>query len=757
MSSGAVSSRLAVSAPEERATPRLSFDLLPSKFRPPVARPGVVARSALVDRLATASEPIISVVAPPGYGKTTLLAQWAERRSGPVAWVSCDGADNDPVVLLSALAVALNGIQPIDQAVFAALASSGAGITFVPRFVSAIAGIDGRVRVVLDQVEVVTSTECRDVIAEFAVRLPSGWQLAVASRIDPPLPTARLRVQGGLVEVSAADLAMDSREASALLKGAGVQAGAARVEELLQLTEGWAAGLYLAALAMRAGAPESDVRSRFAGDDRFMGDYLRSELLDHLSDAEVSFMCRTAVLDRMCGPLCDAVLERTGSGQILERMERRNLLVVALDRRREWYRYHHLMRELLETELRRREPDLVADLHLRAASWHEANAAPETAIGHAQQAGDFDRAVRLVLDVMQPVWASGRVDTVLRWMQNLRDKTSAQHYVAIAVHGALIFALLGQAGEAERWASAAERAPTTGVLPDGSTVESTLAYLRAFLFRGGVEQMRRDAQLAWDGLRPDSPYRAAMLHTVGISYLLQGDVDSADPVLARALDEANLANAWPAVAMILAERCFVSAAHDDWAEVAAFAQRATEIVESGGFEDYWTSALVYAWAARSALHRREISQARLYLGRAVRLRPLLTYALPAVSVQTLLELARCYIALGDPGGAAAVLRQAHEIIQQRPDLGTLTDAAGDLQMKLARINQVSHGPSSLTAAELRVLPLLSTHLSFREIGDRLSLSFHTVKSQAYSIYQKLGVSSRSQAVARGHELGLDNQ
>jgi len=147
----------------------------------------------------------------------------------------------------------------------------------------------------------------------------------------------------------------------------------------------------------------------------------------------------------------------------------------------------------------------------------------------------------------------------------------------------LIFALLGHAGEAEWWASAAERAPTTGVLPDGSTVESTLAYLRAFLFRGGVEQMRRDAQLAWDGLRPDSPYRAAMLHTVGISYLLQGDVDSADPVLARALDEANLANAWPAVAMILAERCFVSAAHDDWGEVAAFAQRAAEIVESGGF------------------------------------------------------------------------------------------------------------------------------------------------------------------------------
>ena len=146
MSSGASGSRLAVSAPEERATLRLSFDLLASKFRAPVARRGLVARSALVDRLATASEPVISVVAPPGYGKTTLLAQWATRISTPVAWVSCDDADNDPVVLLSALAVALNEIQPIDQAVLATLAFSGAGITSVPRFVSAIAQITGASR-----------------------------------------------------------------------------------------------------------------------------------------------------------------------------------------------------------------------------------------------------------------------------------------------------------------------------------------------------------------------------------------------------------------------------------------------------------------------------------------------------------------------------------------------------------------------------------------------------------------------------------
>ncbi len=440
-------------------------------------------------------------------------------------------------------------------------------------------------------------------------------------------------------------------------------------------------------------------------------------------------------------------------------MERRNLLVVALDRRREWYRYHHLLRELLETELLRREPDLVADLHLRAASWYEANGAPETAIGHALQAEDFDQAVRLVLDVVQPVWASGRVDTVLHWTQGLIDKTSAQHYVAIAVHGALIFALLGHAAEAERWATAAERAPTTGVLPDGSTVESTLAYLRAILFRDGVEQMRRDAQLALGRTESrQSVPRSRCCIPWASPPCCRVTWTSADPIFAHALDEAKLANAWPDSGDDPRRAIALSRPHTmtgPRSPPTPSARRRS--CSPRGFEDYWTSALVYAWAARAALAPpRNLAGATV--SRACRSAgPLLTYALPAVSVQTLLELARCYIALGDPGGAAAVLRQAREIIKQRPDLGTLTDAAGDLQAKLARINQVSHGPSSLTAAELRVLPLLSTHLSFREIGDRLSLSFHTVKSQAYSIYQKLGVSSRSQAVARSHELGLDNR
>jgi LuxR family transcriptional regulator, maltose regulon positive regulatory protein len=735
--------------------PGLAFALPESKFHPPEVRPGIVVRTALVKRLAATRVPVITVAAPPGYGKTTLMAQWAQRSGSHVAWLSCDDADNDPVVLLSALAVALGRIGPVDPAIFSALASSGADITMVPRFVAAVASVPPPVTVLVDHAEAVTNKQCLNTIAEFALRLPPGWQLALASRTAVPLPIARLRAQGGVLEVTADDLAMGPPEAHSLLKGAGVEADETSLHDLLERTEGWPVGLYIAALAVNSGTRESDAGFTFTGDDVYMGDYLRSELLGRISAAEASFLSRTSVLDRMCGSLCDAILEEKGSGAVLEQMEARNLLVLPLDRHREWYRYHHLLRDLLRSELQRQEPDLVQDLHFRAAAWFEANAMPEQAIGHAQAAGDYDRVVRLILELQQPVWASGRVETVLRWMEWLGEVTSAEHYGAIAVHGSLIFGLLGQPGEAERWAAAAERASPAGVLPDGSTMQATLAYLRAILCRKGIGEMRRDAQTAWAGLSPASPYRATMLYTEGISFLLEGDLARAEPILARALNLATLSGSLPLAGLILAEQCGAAAERDDWAEVTTLASQAAAIVENGRFGDYWTSALAYAWASRAAAHGGDVSQARFYLGRASRLRPLLTYALPVVSVQALLEMTRSYITLADPGGAAAVLAQAHDILRQRPDLGVLPELAGQLQASLATSNTHAVGASSLTAAELRLLPLLSTHLSYAEIGERLYVSKNTVKTQAYSAYRKLGVSSRSEAVVRTRELGLD--
>jgi len=735
--------------------PKLGFALPESKFQPPVARPGIVARTALVEHLVTTRAPVITVAAPPGYGKTTLMAQWAERIGPRAAWLSCDEGDNDPVVLLSALAVALDRIEPVDPAIFSALASSGADITAIPKFVSAVASVRSPVTVILDHAEAVTNRQCLDTIAEFAVRLPRGWQLALASRTAVPLPAARLRALGGIFEVSAGDLMMGLPEARSLLEGAGIDTDEASLRDLLQRTEGWPVGLYIAALAIKSGTRQSDVGFTFTGDDIYMGDYLRSELLDRISEAEAWFLVRTSVLPRMSGTLCDAILGEEGSGTRLEQMEARNLLVVPLDRRREWYRYHHLLRELLQAELRRREPGLVLDLHFRAAAWFEANAMPEAAIGHAHEAGDYDRVARLILELQQPVWASGRVETVRRWMGWVRDSTSAEHYGAIAVHGSLLFALLGQPSEAERWAAAAERASPAGILPDGSTMEATLAYLRAILCRDGIAGMRRDARAAWHGLSPDSPYRATMLYTEGISYLLDGDPARAEPILARALDLATHAGSLPLAGLILAEQCGVAAERNDWSGITTLAKRAVTIVEDGHLGDYWTSALVYAWASRAASHEGDISRARFYLGRASRLRPLLTYMLPVVSVQALLEMTCSYITLADSAGAAAVLAQIHGILQQRPNLGILPALAGRLHATLATTSARAAGASSLTAAELRLLPLLSTHLSYQEIGERLHVSKNTVKTQAYSAYRKLGASSRSEAVVRTRELGLD--
>ena len=365
-----------------------AFALSESKLRHPTGRRGIVARPALINRLSSVETPVISVVAPAGYGKTTLLAQWGEVWQPRVAWVSADHRDNDPAVLLTYLATAVDRIEPLAPAVLRTLARPGNAIAVVPLLASAIGSMRQPMALVLDDAEVITNRECIDTITELALSFPAGSRFAIASRDTLSLPAARLRAHGGIIEIGADDLAMSEREAAVLLGGAGVGVGAHDVDALVQRTEGWPTGLYLAALAMRAGSPRAEAGFSVTGDDRFVGDYLRSELLDRVSRAEVTFLTRTSILDRMCGGLCDAVVGRTGSSRTLESLESRNLLVVPLDRRREWYRYHHLFRELLHAELTRREPEFVARLHSGAAQWYEANAMPEAAIDHAMAAED---------------------------------------------------------------------------------------------------------------------------------------------------------------------------------------------------------------------------------------------------------------------------------------------------------------------------------------------------------------------------------
>ncbi len=605
----------------------------------------------------------------------------------------------------------------------------------------------------LDNTDVLHNQRCRDAVSELSLHLPPNAQLVAVARSSPVVPVAILRVHGTVLEVDATDLAMDEAEAEALLAGAGVTLGDAELADLVARTEGWPVGLYLAALAHLAGGAYV-ATVPFTGDDRLMADYLRSELLDRMPRGRLQFLMRTSVLDRMSGPLCDAVLDTTRSARLLEALEESNLLLTPLDRRREWYRYHPLFRDLLRSELDRREGHLVAGLHARAARWCEENGLPEMAIEHARAAGDTDLVATLVADNMLAAYAGGRMETVRRWVDWFEERDLIGRYPAVAILGAALSALMGQPGAAERCAAVAERAPLDSVMADGSPYASWCAVVRALMCRRGVGAMVEDSRLAYEGLAPTSLWRATARALQGVAQLLRGDADLADATFTHAEALAVDAGAFPVASVAVAERAVAAIERGDWAEADALSARAVTIVRDGHLGDYMPSALVYAVAARTAAHRGDMAQAQLWLAHATRLRPQLNYAIPFLAVQALVELACTYLSLADASGARMVLREAADVLRLRPDLGVLAERVAGLRTTLDSFDAGAVGASSLTKAELRLVPLLSTHLSFPEIGERLHISRHTVKTQAVSLYRKLGVSSRSEAIDCLDKIGL---
>jgi LuxR family transcriptional regulator, maltose regulon positive regulatory protein len=733
-----------------------SFPVLESKLIPAPTRPGLVSRVRLLDWLkASAATPVVAMSAPAGYGKTVLAVEWAERDPRPFVWLSIDHHDNDPAVLLTYLAVGLDRVEPIDPAVLGALTSRGASITksVLPRLGAALATKALPVVVVLDDLQLLHDLEGLDAVAVLVDHLPPGSQLAVLSRGEPRLPMARWRAEGRVAELGPGELAMGPVEAGSLLRAARVELADGEVAELTRRTEGWPVALYLAALSVKA-QPAANVVG-LSGRDRFLVDYLQSVLLARLSPTQVQFLTRTAVLDRLSGPLCDAVLGTTGSAAVLAALERSNLLVVPLDRQRNWYRYHQLFRELLRGELERSEPELVRELTRRAAKWCAHHGLAEAAVDYAMDAGDADLVARGVEQAAIGVYRSGRLATVQRWFDWFDDHGLIQHYPAVAMLGAWIQALGGHAAAAERWAAAAERGSYEGMLPDGSpSIDGWRALLRAKLCRHGVTQMRADAELALTLIPVGSLWRASAQLLAGISQLLAGELGVADDVLAEAVEVAQDTGATLAASVALAERAILAIGRQDWRAAETLVEQARSLVIKAHLEDCATSIVVYAASARVAIHRGKLDQAERDLARARQLQPQATHALPYYAVQARLELIRACLALSDVAGAGTVLREVDGLLRWRPDLGILRDQANQLRSQLDHLRGDAIGTSPLTTAELRLVPLLATYHSFREIGQSLHLSQHTVKTQALSIYRKLGVSSRGQAVQRVQDIGL---
>ena len=722
------------------------LELLEAKLALPPLQPGTVTRTGLVNRLRASRHPLVTIVGPAGCGKTTLLSQWTARDGRPFAWLSLDEGDDDPGVLLRYVAAALHreGAVPDTTAT-------------LPRLASALSHASAPLVLVLDDVESLRSHESADLIATLERHLPDGSTLALAGRMLPELPIARSRVAGRLLELGATDLAFGRREAQLLLRAAHLEVDEPDLMELLRRTEGWAAGLHLAGLFLECGPEERRAVADFGGDDRFVADYFRFEHLSRLGRAELRFLTRSSVLDSMCGPLCDAVLgkERQGSTTKLESLEQSSSFVVPLDRRRVWYRYHHLFRETLRAELERREPELVPELNRRAAAWCEANGEPEAARRYAAATGDVDALARVVAAHVLPAYCEGGGAELDRWLDGFDDLVRLDQFPVVAALGSWVHALSGRTDEAELWLEAAEQGSFEGVLPDGTrSLAPWIALLNAAYCRDGVDQMLVDAETACARLAKRSQWRPTALLLRGVAHLLRGEDERAEVLLAEADKVAANVGATETRRLALAEQSVLAIARGDYARGRGLAEVARSLAAESSGSRAVSDALQLAVLARAELRDGTWEQARIRVEEAERLAPALGETLPWFGVQTCLELARVEMALLDAAAAHEHLARAESILGRRP-LGVLAMQAKGVRAELrALVDAQDHTESVLTAAELRLLPFLPTHLTFREIGARLHISRNTVKTQAISIYRKLGASSRADAIDRAGQLGL---
>ncbi|TRW45709.1 LuxR family transcriptional regulator [Georgenia yuyongxinii] len=696
---------------------------------------------------------VVGVTAPAGYGKTTLMAQWALTEDRRVAWVSLDRFDDDPAVLLTLLASAFARVAPGNANLVAdmsGLCMNGLGRA-APRLATAFRSSPEPFVLMVDDLQELHASDCYDALGVTIGGIPEGSQMVVASRSEQPhLP--RLRASGEAVELEGADLALDVAGAEQIFAAAHVRISHEAAAELTARTEGWPVGLHLAAVIAQHN--RNQVTPVF-GDDRYVADYLYRESLMLLPKRTQRFLRRTAVLDQMSAPLCEAVLGEPGAQARLRALEASNSFLVPLDRRREWFRYHALYREFLLGELRRVEPESIPRLHLRAAGWYQANGSAALAVEHLLNTTERDRCVQMVTEQVLQTYNMGQMSTVQRWFSALGDE-AIEGYPPLAVLAGWIAALTGQTAAAERWAAVVDSASFDQAQLDGSaSFDSARAMLRAVMCASGPEQMMADASSATAQEPPWSPWRDTALVLAAHAHLLAGHENAAAALFAETITIGTSLGNTDTVVDSAAELALIAMDQGRWSEAAQQVERALAVVDEHRLQDYAVSVLAFAAAARLAVHRGDPDEADRQLTRAMRARPACTEVLPFYAVRARLQLAKIYSVRGDQASARHLVREIDEILLHRPALGALVDQVEVVRQTVAAGTQVRvPGAAPLTGAELRLLPYLQTHLTIGVIGQRLFISRNTVSTEVASIYRKLGVTSRNDAVERATSIGL---
>ncbi|HSP39781.1 MAG TPA: LuxR C-terminal-related transcriptional regulator, partial [Frankiaceae bacterium] len=699
---------------------------------------------------------VVLVTAPAGYGKTTLLQQWAAGQGRPVARLTLDRSSNDPVVLLAYLATALGPSGQLNLGLFSGPLSDPAFFETVvlPRFGRALRAREDPFLLLVDDVQEVSATRSWSVLSTVISCLPERSLLVLAGRAEPPPLLARSAGRRPIARVGPAELAFSPAEGAELLRGMDVKLSSEDGAALQAKSEGWPAALYLAGLSLQGHPDPPAAVAEFSGSSGVMSDYLRDEFLAR-STAEVGqLLRRTAILGDVSGPLCDAVLGTAGSATLLAQISRTNLLLEPKSDEPGWYRYHQLLSDLLRAELHRLEPEIESELHARASRWFEANSRVSPAIAHARAAGDAARAAELVWAETPRLLATGHRGTVERWLEDFsRSDLVADPLLALAN----AWCAMSSGEPVDPWLVTAELALRKGDRQVTAAVSAagSVALLRGSLAADGARQMTVDGELAHDLDAEDSPGRVVACYLAGVGHHLTGDAETSMRWLEKGRELGRrfpMPTVW---ALCTAQLGLVTALEGDWQRTVPLVDEAMEIVRRFEVQDYATMAPVFAMSALSMAHTRRHAEARSAAAHAMVLLDRVIHIAPWMAVEVRAVLARAHLLLGEPGIASTLTREADERLPATPDAPALERQLDEVRsLTRTAIDGGRAGSPTLTGAEQRVVRLLPTHLSFVEIAEELYISKNTVKTQAISAYRKLGVNSRSAAVERIRAWGL---
>jgi LuxR family maltose regulon positive regulatory protein len=742
-------------------THRVTAGLIETKLHAPAVRKEWMQREELVGYLAgCVTSRLLLVEAPAGFGKTTAVAQWRASmiEDRAFAWISLDRADDDPARLWSHVVGALQGACPEfgGEGTLRALRAQVPDVPgkVLPRLANELAALQAPVVVVLDDYHVISEPSCHDQVSFLLSHLPDTVQLVLVTRTDPPLPLARLRAAGMMAEVRAPELRFAPAQAAALVRTvAAVDLSEADLADLVERTEGWPAGVYLAALSVRGQSSPGAFVRQFTGENRFIVDFLAEEVLSRQPAQTQQFLARTAVLDRFCAPLCEAVTGSANAAEILDVIERDNLFLVPLDDNRQWYRYHHLFAQVLRSQLARTEPAIVPTLHQRASAWHRQSGSAEEAIDHALAARDVTAAVDLIACHWPAYMDIGRISTVHGWLRWLGD----DHIGAdpVAAHCAAWCAVItGEPEPLRRWLPVLESATHDGPLPDGiQSLKSSAALLRGTFGFDGIEAMRDSARAATElESDPRSPWYALARTAMGSALYLSGELDAAAAPLTEALaSDASIAAARVAALSLLA---VVRAEQGQTAQAQELVRTAGQLVRESDLGDTQQGSVAYTAAGAVYVAHGQLLEAHQEFEHALRIRRRWFGISPWPVIDTMFRMASVLYDLGDRPAATALLGEAREMLAAWPD---------GAEAQWARLHRLERRSATsarraagepLTGREVTVLRMLRSTLSLREIGQQLYLSPNTVKTHAKAIYRKLDVSTRPDAIARGHDIGI---